>query len=314
MFCPNCGTKNDDTATACTKCGFKLGGPAGAKFRGTMMLNSEQSVQGMVDEHRRKLQEAAAAREPAEGPEGASPAPPEAVFKGALPGAGAAKRRMGTMLGVAPQVGGVRPPDFYGGPTPPLPSAVVPVPDAAGVPSTPDPMGGTVAFAAAPPPAAAPVPSPPATPSGPLAAGRTEAFVAPAPAAAAVGSPLAAGRTEAFQAVPAAAAPARNALAAGGTEAFAAPEPTPGPSAAAQRGRTEAFDATPPPIERPAIEQPSLERPPLEQPARAVSPSPDSYAPAGVPRRLKPLDVFLIVITFGLYALVLRARQRRPSS
>jgi hypothetical protein len=305
VFCPNCGTKNDDTATTCTKCGFKLGGPAGAKFRGTMMLNTEQSVQGMVDEHRRKLQDAAAAREPAEGPEGASPVPPEAVFKGPQPGAGAPKRRMGTMLGVAPQVGGVRPPHFHGGPTPPLPSAVEPVPDAAGAPSEPNPLGGTVAFAAVPPPAASSEPSPTASP---LAAGRTEAFAAPALAPA--GNPLAAGRTEAFQAVPPAAAPQGNALTAGRTEAFAAvPEPTPAPLAAVQRGRTEAFDATPPPIERPAIEQPSP-----EQPAPASSPSAGSYAPAGVPRRLKPLDVFLIVITLGLYALVLRARQGKAIS
>jgi hypothetical protein len=114
-----------------------------------------------------------------------------------------------------------------------------------------------------------------------LAAGRTEAFAAPA-VAPTTGSPLAAGRTEAFAAVP---------------------EPTPGPPTAPQRGRTEAFDATPPPIEQPSIEQ----RLP------ATRPSADSYTPAGVPRRLKPLDVFLIVITFGLYALVLRARQRKAT-
>jgi hypothetical protein len=114
-----------------------------------------------------------------------------------------------------------------------------------------------------------------------LAAGRTEAFAAPA-IAPAPGSPLAAGRTEAFA---------------------ARPEPTPGPPVAAQRGRTEAFDATPPPIEQPSIEQHSP----------APRPSTQSYTPAGVPRRLRPLDVFLIVISFGLYALVLRARQRKAT-
>ena len=261
MFCPNCGTKNDDTASTCTKCGFKLGGPAGAKFRGTMMLNAEQSVQGMVDEHRRKLQEATAARESAEGPEGASPAPPEAVFKGSAGSGGAPKRRMGTMLGVAPQVGGVRPPNFHGGPTPPLPSAVAPVPEAAGAVSAPDPLGGTVAFGAISSLVEPPAPSPGATPPSPLAAGRTEAFAAPAVAPVAAASSLAA-------------------------------------------GRTEAFDATPPPIEQPS----------MEQHAPALRSSPDSYTPAGVPRRLTPLDVFLIVITFGLYALVLRARQRKARS
>ena len=275
MFCPNCGTKNDDSATACTKCGFKLSGSGAAKFRGTMMLNAEQSVQGMVDEHRRKLQEAAAAREPAEGPEGGSPAPPAGIATGSPAlRAAARKPRMGTMLGVAPQVGGLQPPNFHGGPTPPLPSAEA-IPEPAGAPSVPDPLGGTVAFAPVPDAAPAAV----ASPASPLAPGRTEAFASPdlAPPPA---SPLAAGRTEAFAAVP---------------------EPTPGPAAAPQRGRTEAFDATPPPIEQPS----------REPPVPAARPLTDSYTPAGVPRRLKPLDVFLIVITFGLYALVLRARQRK---
>jgi hypothetical protein len=81
------------------------------------------------------------------------------------------------------------------------------------------------------------------------------------------------------------------------------PEPAPDPGGALQRGRTEAFDATPPPIEQPALEAVS----------RNARPSALSYTPAGVPRRLKPLDVFLIVITFGLYALVLRARQRKAT-
>ncbi|MEY4550130.1 MAG: zinc-ribbon domain, partial [Pseudomonadota bacterium] len=33
VFCPNCGTKNDDTATPCKKCGFKLSGASAPKFR-----------------------------------------------------------------------------------------------------------------------------------------------------------------------------------------------------------------------------------------------------------------------------------------
>jgi hypothetical protein len=266
-----------------------------------MMLNAEQSVQGMIDEHRRKLQEAAPAPEPAEGPEGASPAPPAGIFQGARAAAGgAAKRRMGTMLGVAPQVGGVQPPNFHGGPTPPLPSAEA-IPEPAAAESSPRALGGTIAFAPVPAPVAAPAEIAP--PANPLAAGRTEAFPTP-PVAPAPGSPLAAGRTEAFEAVSSAAPRLENPLAAGRTEAVAAvPEPAPSPPPALQRGRTEAFDATPPPIEQPSLHRAGDE-------ARG---SVESYAPAGVPRRLKPLDVFLIVISFGLYALVLRARQRKAA-
>jgi len=315
VFCPNCGTKNDDTATPCTKCGFKLSGASAPKFRGTMMLNSEQSVQEMVEEHRRKLAETGSSPDPAAGPGG-----PDAVSTGSAPAtggpepksvlqpprAGLPKRRMGTMLGVAPQVGGVRPPDASGS-TPPPPPDPGSDPRTAG--PAPDPLGGTVAFAGVPPvegPAmgslgASPPPPPAASPPAahPLAAGRTEAFavVPPAAAPSAVVSPLAAGRTEAFQQVP---APTTSPLAAGRTEAFAAmPEATP---AAPARGRTEAFEARSP---APVTAEPAVQR-------RAPSEPPDSYHPAGVPRlRLRPLDVFLVVVTCGLYGLVLWARQQR---
>ena len=108
MFCPNCGTKNDDTATPCKKCGFKLSGTSAPKFRGTMMLNSDQSVQEMVEEHRKKLAEAGQTPAPAAagGPTPPLPSvgstPPKAVLQ--PPRAALPKRRMGTMLGVAPQV------------------------------------------------------------------------------------------------------------------------------------------------------------------------------------------------------------------
>jgi len=140
VFCPNCGTKNDDTATPCTKCGFKLSGASAPKFRGTMMLNSDQSVQDLVEEHRRKLAEGSADQESAEGPvtppsPSAQPAPdgPKSALQ--PPRAGLPKRRMGTMLGVAPQMGGITPP-----PTPLPPAASpLPVPPENGPPSAPNP-------------------------------------------------------------------------------------------------------------------------------------------------------------------------------
>lgn len=299
MFCPNCGTRNDDTATPCTKCGFDLSGASAPKFRGTMMLNTDQSVQEMVDEHRRKLPEGVADPAQAQGPTAGPPAAEEATAPASVAGeanralpprTGLPKRRMGTMLGVAPQVGGVTP-------TPPPPSPLR-QPAENSPPSAPDPLGGTIAFGA--------VPS--AGGTQPLAASRTESWSA-MPAAGGVPPghrPLAVGRTEAFEAPPPPAAePTVNALAAGRTEAFAAvPAPAAAsPSAGVLQGRSEALEA---PRAEPEPSPPAA--PPPERGKR------DSLAPAaGLPPRLRPLDVFLIIITCGLYALVLWVRQRKPS-
>jgi hypothetical protein len=232
VFCPNCGTKNDETATPCTKCGFKLSGASAPKFRGTMMLNTDQSVQELVDEHRRKPPEGNTGPEPAKEPSAPAPAgsqPPSVAKTGVQPPrAGLLKRRMGTMLGVAPQMGGVQP-----APAAPTP---LPAPPENSPPSAPDPLGGTIAFAALPPGG-----------TQPLAASRTEAFAAAPPAEVAVPGdrPLAAGRTEAFDAPPPAAALPVNPLAAGRTEAFAAVADPAGPAASPRplAGRTEAFEA-----------------------------------------------------------------------
>ena len=43
MFCPNCGTENDDSATTCKKCGFNLKGAAAPKFKGTMLMMNAQA-------------------------------------------------------------------------------------------------------------------------------------------------------------------------------------------------------------------------------------------------------------------------------
>jgi len=278
VFCPNCGTKNDGVELPCKKCGFKLSGAGAPKFRGTMMLNAEQSVQELIDEHRRKQGEEGAADappagEPGSGPDGSKPLPPRSgapLF--GMPGtpqtvlmpprAGLPKRRMGTMMGVAPQVGGVQPPEDA-----PLAGATPAPPEAASLreksaAAGPDPLGGTEAV---------PVPPFATSPPGALAAGRTEAFeavhVGPPPAAAAA-------------AVEAAPEPARSQAT---SAAPAAPSPAP--------RRTEPLDSVAPP-------------------ARRTEPL-DSVAPPAQRRRVRPLDVFLIVITFGLYGFVLLARQRR---
>ncbi|HEV8550625.1 MAG TPA: zinc ribbon domain-containing protein, partial [Polyangiaceae bacterium] len=103
MFCPNCGTENDDAATTCKKCGFNLKGAAAPKFKGTMlMMNSPQ--QGTPRPGAPAPGPAAA---PPPGPAPAGPPP------GAPAPAPAAPRQQlkGTMLGVAPPgMGGYSPP------------------------------------------------------------------------------------------------------------------------------------------------------------------------------------------------------------
>jgi hypothetical protein len=79
------------------------------------------------------------------------------------------------------------------------------------------------------------------------------------------------------------------------SDAPAAPSPAP--------RRTEPLDSVAPPARRTE---------PLDSvawPPRRTEPL-DSVAPPPRRRRVRPLDVFLILITFGLYGFVLLARQR----
>ena len=265
MFCPNCGTQNDSAATPCKKCGFKLSGISAPKFKGTMVLNSDQTVQELIEEHRKKQAEGGAndkcrrASEPQ--PPSSGSAPPPGSFPGTPRGpvlqppraaAGARRRMGGTMLGVAPQGGGLLPPDAAARPAPTEPSRKGP-----------------------PPPREDPAGAEPPVSSGPTdaLAGTTELPVVER-ALAANPAPEGVDATRGAEPVPPADA---------GGVAEKAAEP-------ARAERAVAVTA------------------PLPQRAASL----DSQRPA--PPRLGALDVVLIIITFGLYGIVLWMRQRKPNA
>jgi hypothetical protein len=161
VFCPNCGTENDDAATTCKKCGFNLKGAAAPKFKGTMLM----------------MNAPAGLNRPPGAPGAPAPAPPPAAVpptgappQAAPPGAGSAGRPMlkGTMLGVAPPslgahappggaapaaappMGGhapMGPPPGVGGPPMAAPAPMAPPPGAAPMGPPPggvNPLGGTI--------------------------------------------------------------------------------------------------------------------------------------------------------------------------
>jgi hypothetical protein len=150
-----------------------LSGISAPKFKGTMMLNTDQTVQDLIEEYKKKAQGGAAdAGEPTPGSEPKRPeqtpvrssvAPlselpgaPKGVFQ--PPRVAASRRRMGgTMLGVAPQVGGVTPPvaelaatpelDERQSPLPATPRRSSSFPDAEPTPRRPsEALAGTVAM------------------------------------------------------------------------------------------------------------------------------------------------------------------------
>jgi hypothetical protein len=257
VFCPNCGTQNESAATPCKKCGFKLSGISVPKFKGTMVMNSDQTVAEMIEEHRKRQVQGgpadkskARASEPAPRRNPGSSAPPSSLGgpRGPVlqPPRAATRGRMGgTMLGVAPQVGGYTPPTGRGAP----PEAVPPSGDrTTPVPATPK--------AAASPAATRPLPAVPGEPvSGPTAA---------------------------------------------------APEPEhdggePAPAAARAV-----------PVTAPLPRVPDASESASEKEAERPAPAPPSKPPS--PPRLRPLDIVLIVCTFGVYGLVLWARQRKSAA
>lgn len=94
MFCPNCGAQNQDTANACTKCGFALKAPGAApKFKGTMLMMNAPPAQA-------KPQAPVPAQAPPPGAPPPAAGPPQ---QAAGPAAAAPKPKLkGTMIGVAP--------------------------------------------------------------------------------------------------------------------------------------------------------------------------------------------------------------------
>jgi len=177
VFCPNCGAQNQDTATACAKCGFALKAATSApKFKGTMlMMNAPPQAKP------------AAPGAPAAAPPVAAPPAAAAGAPAAAPQPVAPKPKLkGTMIGVAPpSLGsnappiaarpappadpsgfgapppgfGAPPPGFGAPPTPEAPAPMATSPMAAQQPvSSVNPLGGTVvadagAFGAGFPPA-----------------------------------------------------------------------------------------------------------------------------------------------------------------
>ena len=97
MFCPNCGAQNQDTANACTKCGFALKAPGAApKFKGTMLMMNAPPGQA-------KPGVPSAQPPPPAGPVPGAPPPQAAPPAPAAPAAAAPKPKLkGTMIGVAP--------------------------------------------------------------------------------------------------------------------------------------------------------------------------------------------------------------------
>ena len=96
MFCPNCGTENEEAATTCKKCGFNLKGAAAPKFKGTMLMMNSPNVP-----------------KPAGAPAAAPGAPPAGSPPAVAPAAAPRPQLKGTMLGVAPP--------SLGAPVPPAP-------------------------------------------------------------------------------------------------------------------------------------------------------------------------------------------------
>ncbi|MBX3261440.1 MAG: zinc ribbon domain-containing protein, partial [Labilithrix sp.] len=91
MFCPNCGTQNQETAQTCTKCGFSMKSAA-PKFKGTMLMMNQAGGPGSLPGP-----PPPAAPPPAAGPSSVGVGAPSA---GAAPGT--PSRLKGTIVGVAP--------------------------------------------------------------------------------------------------------------------------------------------------------------------------------------------------------------------
>jgi hypothetical protein len=274
-----------------------------------MMLNSEQTVQELIEEHRRKQAQATPAEKksshPAPKRSPGSSAPPGSLSgpKGPVlqpPRAGVPSRgRMGgTMMGVAPQAGGVVPPasglprPVEVAPTTPPPAptpAPTPHPPARSDAVAPEEEARTASESAS----AAPGPSP----ADPLAGTVAVPVVPQAPAS---DAPLVAGAVATPPVVRPPSGEARNAA----------------PPVAASSGAEEGSGAAVPTSEQRAAET----QPPRARAIAATAALPQqpevaakAVASTSAPARIRPLDVVLVVCTLGLYGIVLWFKQRKPA-
>jgi hypothetical protein len=102
VFCPNCGTQNDDSAVACQKCAFNLKGAAVPKFKGTMLMVNAPPNAPKPAGAGRGLPSATRPLTP-------TPAPAPGVRSPAA--VGQKSQMKATMIGVAPpSAGGIAPP------------------------------------------------------------------------------------------------------------------------------------------------------------------------------------------------------------
>lgn len=294
MFCPNCGAENKDTSAPCIRCGFKLSGISASKFKGTIMLNSDETVQELIEAQRRKLQEA-------KPPEAAPPAAsPPAADPGQPAGADAAggvprpRRKLGgaTILGVAPQLGG------FGGPG-----------DAGTLESTrpPTPAPGAVAEPARRPSA------PPTDPSAP-----TEAMQAFTPGAGFSSTTI--GGTAPQPVVPEHVSSEPVAARGGGTQPLQQPA-APGPSNAAfqtQASQPAAFDASAPnktvPLQQvpEAPLDPANTTAPLPPQARAAADDARASSLPPIKKSISAGELLLVIATCGVYGIVRMLRRKEP--
>jgi TM2 domain-containing membrane protein YozV len=108
VFCPNCGTQNQETAQTCTKCGFSMKSAA-PKFKGTMLMMNQGSQPPSVAAAQAQVQAAQAAAaqgRPAGGPGSpmSNPSPSVGAGSGGVP-----SRLKGTIVGVAAPAAGAAP-------------------------------------------------------------------------------------------------------------------------------------------------------------------------------------------------------------
>jgi hypothetical protein len=296
VFCPNCGAENKETSSPCVRCGFKLSGVNASKFKGTIMLNSDETVQEMIEAQRRKMAEAAAAAaatDPTAVPPGnpnATPSPDAAA--GGVP---RPRRKLGgaTILGVAPQLGGFK----AGSPSgtlespqrePVAGSAPEPTPEETRLP---EPRRSSVPPADANAPTEAMQAFAPAAGFGATAIGGT----APQPI---TPEPAPAGSTQPLQ-------------------GSAAPSATPFQTQASPRA---ALDATPPNATVPLEQLPDLRPHEPETGAAPLPPHPSGGVEAEaervsslppVAKGLSASEVFLVIVTCGVYGVVRMLRQRK---